>query len=233
MGSRCYARGGTGVILEREVLAAPSGYIRWVIPQGRPPRLDVAIGVTLALVIVVENLLVGDALVTSVVLAAVSALTLVWRRTAPFLTPAAVLLAIGYAARTGDVATFDAVSQILVWVVGPFSVGAYQARLWSLAGWAGWVLVSLAWLVALGEDFADLAFELILVTAPWIAGVVVRTQRERAHLANQRADEETRRTAVAAANERARIARELHDVGGARRRDHGRPGGCRLGAPQR
>ena len=97
--------------------------------------------VTLALVIVVENVLVGDARVTRVVLAAISALTLVWRRTAPFLTPMAVLLAIGYAARTGDVATFDAVSQLLVWVLGPFSVGAYQSRLWSLAGWAGWVLV--------------------------------------------------------------------------------------------
>ena len=168
--------------------------------------------VALALVIVVENVLVGDAGVTTVVLAALSALTLMWRRTAPFLTPMAVLLAIGYAARTGDVATFDAVSQLLVWVLGSFSVGAYQSRLWSLAGWVGWVVVSVVWVVALGEDFADLAVELILVTAPWIAGVVVRTQRDRAHLANQRADEEARRTAAAAANERARIARELHDV---------------------
>lgn len=167
---------------------------------------------TLALAIVLENVLVGDAGITSVALSGISGLTLVWCRSAPLLTPTAVLLAIGYTARTGDVAAFDAVSQVLVWVLGSFSVGAHQQRLWSLAGWVGWVLVSLAWLVTLGDDFADLAFELILVTAPWIAGVVVRTQRDRARLADERADEETSRAAVAAATERARIARELHDV---------------------
>ncbi len=183
-----------------------------MILYGRARGIDVVVAVALALVIVLENVLVGEARATSIVLAAACALTLAWRRSAPFLTPMMVLLAIGYAARTGDAATFDAVSQLLIWVIGAFSAGAHLSRRWSWAGWAAWVLVSMAWLLAFGEDFADLAVELILVTGPWVAGTVVRTQRHRAHLADQRAHEEARRSAVAAADERARIARELHDV---------------------
>jgi signal transduction histidine kinase len=67
-------------------------------------------------------------------------------------------------------------------------------------------------MAAWGEDLADLSFELVLVTAPWVAGVALRRRREQAEGAEERAASVSAQAARAVAEERARIARELHDV---------------------
>jgi signal transduction histidine kinase len=178
---------------------------------GPASRSDVAIASVLGVVIVVETASLGAGWMASVV-ACVTAVTLAWRRTLPWLTPTAVLLLMLFAWSFDRPETVDTVSQVLVWVVGSFSAGAYAAQRAAVAGLVYWFGVSTVWMVVWGADLADLAFELVLVTAPWVSGVALRRKRKQAEGAERRADLAAARAASAIADERARIARELHDV---------------------
>jgi signal transduction histidine kinase len=76
------------------------------------------------------------------------------------------------------------------------------------ANWAGWVL----FVAMTTDDVADYAFILGFVLAGWVAGLVVRARETRAAGAEAQAREADERARTAIAGERARIARELHDV---------------------
>ncbi len=178
---------------------------------GLASRSDVAIAGVLGVVIVVETASLGGGWMASVV-ACLPAVALVWRRTLPWLTPTAVLLLMLFAWSFDRPETVETVSQVLVWVVAAFAAGAYATRRAAVAGLALWFGVSTVWMVLWGDDLADLAFELVLVTAPWVAGVALRRKREQAEGADRRADSAAAQAATAIADERARIARELHDV---------------------
>ena len=149
---------------------------------------------------------------TAPFVACLPAVALVWRRSLPLLTPTAVLLLTLFAWSTDQPDTVDTVSQVLVWVFGSFAAGAYAARRAAVVGLVYWMVVAAVWLVVWGDDLADLAIELVLVTAPWVAGVAVRMNREQAEGADRRAESAAAHAATAVADERARIARELHDV---------------------
>ena len=149
---------------------------------------------------------------TAPFIACLPAVALVWRRSLPLLTPTAVLLLMLFAWSTDQPDIVDTVSQVLVWVFGSFAAGAYATRRAAVVGLAYWLVVSAVWLVLWGDDLADLAIELVLVTAPWVAGVAVRIKREQAEGADRRAESAAAHAATAVADERARIARELHDV---------------------
>jgi signal transduction histidine kinase len=99
-----------------------------------------------------------------------------------------------------------------VWMLGAFAAGAYGTTRRAVIGLACWAAVATAWLALWGEDLADLAFELVLVTTPWVAGVAVRVRSQQAAGADRRAAAAADRAGRAVADERARIARELHDV---------------------
>jgi signal transduction histidine kinase len=144
--------------------------------------------------------------------AAVPALALAWRRLAPMLTPAAVLVLFIFAWYVGQPELVESISQVLVWVLGAFAAGAYLSGRTAVAGWAAWVVVAVVWMAAWGEDLADLSFELVLVTAPWVAGVAFRRRLEQADEADERATMAAADASRVIADERARIARELHDV---------------------
>jgi signal transduction histidine kinase len=68
----------------------------------------------------------------------------------------------------------------------------------------------------LPKDSSDLGFGTILVTAPWLVGVAMRTAAHESATLSGRAEELERRRdedmRAAAAAERGRIARDLHDV---------------------
>ncbi len=145
--------------------------------------------------------------------AAVPAVALTWRRSLPFLVPVAELALLLLAWRLDRPELVETVSQVLVWVLGAFVAGAYLSGRAAVGGWASWVLVSLLWMAAWGEDLADLSFELVLVTAAWVAGVALRRRREQAEGAEERAASVAAQAARAVAEERARIARELHRSG--------------------
>jgi signal transduction histidine kinase len=108
---------------------------------------------------------------------------------------------------------------VLAWLVAPYSAAVYAPRRVQLfiAGCAAIALVLLG--LPLGHDWAQRgnAIELIVAGAgAWIAGIVVRSRRAAAHEVRQRAHrlerEREEHARQVAAEERLRIARELHDI---------------------
>ena len=94
-------------------------------------------------------------------------------------------------------------------VVAAYSVGAHLDRKESAIGLGmGAALVSVAIAVA-NTGGSDFGFGLLIVTGPWIAGVLVRARQAAEVEALASADARARQ---AADQERDRIARELHDI---------------------
>lgn len=109
------------------------------------------------------------------------------------------------------------ITQVWAVVLLSFSVAAY-ARRWPSAVAGAVVLVLVFWVdnVRQASGPVDYLAGLASVAAPWLAGWVVRqarTQTQRLQVANQQLSEQRQLVeAAAAAAERLRIARELHDI---------------------
>jgi signal transduction histidine kinase len=106
----------------------------------------------------------------------------------------------------------------LALIIGMYSVGYYAPRPWTERGLAiGAVGIVLIDIVGHSDDAGSFAGTLILaVVAPWAAGRVAAVWAARAReleQANRRLKaEHEQRSVLAVANERERIAREMHDV---------------------
>jgi signal transduction histidine kinase len=149
--------------------------------------------------------------------ALVAGAALLWRRSAP---PAviAVLVALQALTLAYDPAPVDhdATSEALPLLVAVFSAGAY-AR--GRAAAASGVMVATAIVLrtyldvgprgTLGDALGSLLFFGLVIGGDWLAGMAVGRRRTAEATAEESA---TRRAAGAVADERARIARELHDV---------------------
>jgi signal transduction histidine kinase len=140
-------------------------------------------------------------------------LSLGWRRRVPLVVLA---LAIAISVVANIVALLDAATTPAVaLVVAVYSVGAHTEGLRAAVGVAG-VVALIA--VTAAEQFSvgDLLFIAMIVGGAWLAGRALRYRRERERALERltidldREREEKAR--LAAAEERARIARELHDV---------------------
>ena len=143
----------------------------------------------------------------------VLAVSLAWRRRAPL-----VVLAVAVA--TSAVANFAAVldaatTPAVALVVAVYSAGAHaeQIREWiGLAGVAALIAINAAIEFSLG----NLLFIALILGGAWLAGRAMRHRRERERVLErltvdlEHEREEKARAAVA--EERVRIARELHDV---------------------
>jgi signal transduction histidine kinase len=141
-------------------------------------------------------------------------LTLLWRRSRPFLTLACVLagLLLSFAFLTAPPNTFAAV---MLLIAAHYAAGAHLEGRRALVGLAGGVgvVLTLSLIFDPGDVLWPVAFFCVV---PWLAGRTLSNQtrlaRELAekaeHAEHERAEEERR--AIAA--ERSRIARELHDV---------------------
>ena len=175
-----------------------------------PSRGDIALAAALLAFflaeIAAEQRFDGDRPV-SVVAAVALCAALLWRRQAPLLAVGAgvgVIVASNAAAPAlGDTGAF-----LLAFVVALYSLGRHARGRAAQAG--GLLLAAAVPLAATepGEDFlvGDLAFIGLLFAGPWAAGVVLRRRHDQEHALEDRA------AARAVADERARIARELHDV---------------------
>jgi signal transduction histidine kinase len=139
-------------------------------------------------------------------------LPLLWRRTAPVVTALLVVVALG---ALGDFPAFPAwVTFLIVF----YSLGRYAADLRSPAAafalLAATVLHDL--LIQNREPITDLVGPWIMLAGAWVIGRAVRAQRRQASRERERADrlarEREQRERRAVAEERARMARELHDV---------------------
>jgi len=170
----------------------------------RPPIGDIALAAVVALLGAAE--VAGThASARGIAFAAALSLPLAWRRVVPIGSAGAVLAVAALDELTGGNAQ-DLLYSTIVILVALYTVGArtrLEHGLVLLAGYLG-----VAWMSIYADADtgpSDYAFGIVVVVAPWIVGRIAGTRLAAAVAARERA-----RRAVA--EERARIARELHDV---------------------
>lgn len=158
----------------------------------------------------------GPLVLNLVALAALNG-PLVWRRRHPLGTVGAVIVAATVqAALLTDASQFS--TTFLVLLLSAYSVAAYADGRRALLGLAGsWVVVCVVNVLSRDDmGFGDYLFPCGMATFFWLAGRAVRHRSrlaEELHEAAARAEEDReahRRAAVA--DERRRVAREMHDI---------------------
>jgi signal transduction histidine kinase len=138
-------------------------------------------------------------------------LPLAWRRRRPLAVAAIVFgaLIVQDVLAGSDAHTPD--PQLIAWIIAAYSVAAHCDRPAALLGGILSLGATFGWI---GLD--DALLPLVVIGGAWIAGRLVRGRELRASAFEQRAvaldRERDARAQAAVAEERARIARELHDV---------------------
>jgi signal transduction histidine kinase len=147
------------------------------------------------------------------VAALVLTLSLGWRRRAP-LAVLVVTIATAFVANLVWVLNAATVPAI-AFVVAVYTVGAHTEGIRASVGTFG-VAVLIAVVAVDDFAFANLLFVTMIIGGAWLAGLAVRYRRQRERALEQSiVDAEAQHAAkerAAAAEERIRIARELHDV---------------------
>jgi signal transduction histidine kinase len=143
--------------------------------------------------------------------ALLATLPLALRRQFPFAVLCIVMGAVAFQALLTT--PLEGMSGLVALVVAVYSLAAHSERRLALAGLA---IALVAGTLLIAEDPADFPFDLFVIGAPWLGGRALRTSRLRAReletLTAELASEREERARLAVAAERARIARELHDV---------------------
>lgn len=175
-------------------------------PLPAPLPTDLALGVALATWWLAS--VDGAADAAGTVSLVLSTIPLGWRRSAPL--AAAVLAGVGFAVAGLGSDPPEPLAQLAATLIAVWSVAVHAAT------WRSAILG----LVAIAGGGAceallvgnDLGFILILAGATWAAGAAVRRQHGRSASLEMQAAFLADRARAAAAEERERIARELHDV---------------------
>jgi signal transduction histidine kinase len=153
----------------------------------------------------------------TIAFALVIALPLFWRRSRPLFACTVIAAAIvAQALASGN--TPEGLQLIALWIVVPYSVAYYSDRTGASIG----LVILLAAFAVYAAENTDItggqagnewsgAFFLVLALGSWLTGIVLRGRREAAAL-TARADALQQEAQLASAEERARIARELHDI---------------------
>jgi signal transduction histidine kinase len=142
------------------------------------------------------------------------AVPLLWRRRRPLASFAGVIAV--YVAWVAVTPPRGSLLPYLVVLVAVYSAAAHAPTRWSWAALAAAVGAEVFLVVRTTNDFADYAFILSFLIGAWLAGRGMRVRQQRADELFARAvraeveREEGARAAVA--EERGRIARELHDL---------------------
>ena len=181
-----------------------------------PPRNDLALSAGLLVAAEIEvALAVAENKAVAAAAAVVINGALAWRRRAP--TAVAVVSTVAFGVQTAAGVPQNAqVVVLLSLLVAMYSVGAYQPLRRAVAGLLLAITVPAAVLAAENTTPSDGVFAALVVAAPWLAGVLVHRQQSQATAAQTRARLAEAQAAMQAQEavdaERARIARELHDV---------------------
>jgi signal transduction histidine kinase len=163
--------------------------------------------VTLVSVLVEDRKDAGEQLtIAGAALLVVQVVPLVWRRRAPL----AVTLVVVAAGVAYGIAELPDPAIMFAPVVATYTLAAAGPRSltvpWAVAGVA---VGAIAMMISRDADAADVAVNYFSFVTAWVVGDTVRGQRERVELIDAQREEEARR---AVADERVRIARDLHDV---------------------
>jgi signal transduction histidine kinase len=184
--------------------------------ERHPLAADGVVAVVLAGLVLSDLLTSGDYYSASkwIYVPATLAMTLplAWRRRAPLVVAAVVMGALVFEAlAVGSAPVPD--SQLVSWLLAIYSVAAHRDRLRALVGGAIGLAAGIVWM---GLD--DLLFPVVVFGGAWLAGRLVRQRHVYALVLEERAAalerEQDANARVAAAEERVRIARELHDIVG-------------------
>ena len=174
----------------------------------RPPRVDVLVAVAFVALTIAETIFV-DTTRPPLVHAAIAVpamAALAWRRRFPLAIAATVVLA-NFA--INPEALF---STLLAIVLASFTVGAEAEPARARIGLALVAVPLFGVFIVEGLEPSDIAALVVFVGGPWALGVVFRQRARRAEEAIERAARLEREREATAAEERARIARELHDI---------------------
>ena len=179
-------------------------------------RFDLALAAGLAAIATVEAATTSEyALPVELLLGPALAVPLVWRRTRPVVSLAGVLVVFALQRLVfGEI--WDTGSAVAIPLVSAYSIAAYTPLRTAVAGLFALVGVIGAADLTSGGDAGDLGFILLIYGALWIAGLAVRRQRQLVDRVSMYVEEleqtQALREEAVAAEERVRIARELHDV---------------------
>lgn len=188
------------------------------LPKGAiPARPDAAVAVGALVLAQLETWLVDgyEPRLGYALAAAAMTLPLAWRRIAPItmcLLIFSILVAMDLAGHP-----LDSAYVMMVLILALYAVGAYRDRRASVAGWiAAMALLAALIIIEAGPGLGDFLFVGSIATGAWAVGSVVRSRsEENAALVMRTTELEEDREALVAnalAEERAHIARELHDV---------------------
>jgi signal transduction histidine kinase len=182
--------------------------------ERHPFASDAALAVALAGFVLSDLWTSGDYLTASkaiyVPAGLLMTLPLAWRRRAPLPVAAVVMGALVFESlAVGSAPTQDA--PLVGWLLAIYSVAAHCGRTAALLGGAMSLGAGLVWI---GID--DFFFPVVVFGGAWLAGRMVRQREVHAQVVEERSAaldrERVANARAAAAEERARIARELHDV---------------------
>jgi signal transduction histidine kinase len=180
----------------------------------RPFTADAVVAVALAVFVLQDIFSSGDYYSASKLIyvpaALLMTLPLAFRRRAPFLVIVVVMGALVFESlAVGSAPTPD--TQLVGWLLAVYSVAAHCERWTAVIGGALSVFAGLVWI---GVD--DFLFPVVVFGGAWAAGRLVRQHQLYAEAVEERAvaleREREADARAAAAEERARIARELHDL---------------------
>ena len=175
-----------------------------------PNRRDMLLALALLALAEIEIVLAG-ATPAGVLLGAVFALPLAFRRRLPMIAVAGLVAMLLLARLLGDPWDAWPITFAVALLVVEFSVAAYGRPVTAVAG--GLLAFAAA---ALGDAEAEIGVMAALAAGPWLAGWFARPlHREAQELTQLAARLERGREAgarLAVADERARLARELHDA---------------------
>jgi signal transduction histidine kinase len=179
-----------------------------------PRRIDLLIGLLLTVATQVElwNVeRVSEPFWLQVISFVLITAPIAWRRRAPL--PATAVVAVGFSLQT-VAGVAEVLGGFIAAIVITYAVAAHEHRRRALIG-AAFVTVGIV-LSALydpaNRTFADTFGNLFLFAVIWTLGRLVRSRQQRADVAELTAQEREEQARVAVRDERARIARELHDV---------------------
>jgi signal transduction histidine kinase len=182
--------------------------------ERHPFASDAALAVVLAVLVLSDVWTSGDYLTASkaiyVPAGLLMTLPLAWRRRAPLPVAAVVMGGLVFESlAVGSAPTQD--SPLVGWLLAIYSVAAHSDRTAALAGGAVSLVAGLVWI---GID--DFFLPVVVFGGAWLAGRMVRQREVHARVAEERSAaldrERVANARAAAAEERAQIARELHDI---------------------